>query len=292
MQHKRDVYRNNSVSKVGLWILCQKYGIRQGWFKKKPVPYLSVVTFGTLFLWNGDGDMDYGYARISTPKQNIERQVRNILKEYPKAHIVREIYTGTKFQGRKEFDKILNIVKSGDRIIFDSVSRMSRTAEEGFVLYKELYDQDVELVFLKEPHINTATYKQAVDRQIRITMDSGDEAADDLMHSMITALNNYILALSEKQIRLAFEQSEKEVADLHQRTKEGMETARLNGKQIGQKAGAKLTTKKSVVSKEQLLKYSRDFNGTLSDMECIRLIGISRGSYYKYKRELRECREK
>lgn len=109
---------------------------------------------------------------------------------------------------------------------------MSRTADEGFELYKELFNKNINLVFLKEPHINTATYKQAIDNQISITMNSGDEATDDLMKTIIEALNKYILALAERQIRLAFEQSEKEVADLHQRTKEGMETARLNGKQI------------------------------------------------------------
>ena len=49
----------------------------------------------------------YGYCRISTPHQNIERQVRNILAAYPDAHIVREVYTGTKFQGRSELDKLL-----------------------------------------------------------------------------------------------------------------------------------------------------------------------------------------
>lgn len=232
--------------------------------------------------------MDYGYARISTPKQNIERQVRNILKEYPNAFIVREVYTGTKFQGRKEFEKILKTVKSGDRIIFDSVSRMSRTVEEGFALYKELFAQNIELVFLKEPHINTVTYKQAMDNRINITMDSGDKETDNLMKTIIEALNQYILVLAEKQIRLAFEQSEKEVADLHQRTREGMETARLNGKQIGQPAGAKLITKKSIEAKKQIVRYSKDFEGTLGDVECIKLIGISRGSYYKYKRELRE----
>ena len=43
----------------------------------------------------------YGYTRISTKKQNIERQVRNILAVHPDAIIVREVYTGTKFQGRK-----------------------------------------------------------------------------------------------------------------------------------------------------------------------------------------------
>ena len=56
----------------------------------------------------GKSDMSiYGYCRISTKKQNIERQVRNILAVHPDAIIVREVYTGTKFQGRKELDKIL-----------------------------------------------------------------------------------------------------------------------------------------------------------------------------------------
>lgn len=35
--------------------------------------------------------------REFTPKQSIDRQVRNILKEYPRAHIVKEVYTGMKF---------------------------------------------------------------------------------------------------------------------------------------------------------------------------------------------------
>lgn len=96
------------------------------------------------------------------------------------------------------------------------------------------------------------------------------------------------MALAKEQIRLAFEQSEKEVQDLHQRTKEGIETARLNGKQIGQKPGAKLTTKKSVVAKKQIKQYSKDFNGNLSDVDCMKLIGLARNTYYKYKRELKE----
>ena len=118
-------------------------------------------------------------------------------------------------------------------------------------------------------------------------MNSGDEAADDLMKAIIEALNKYILALAERQIRLAFEQSEKEVEDLHQRTKEGMETARLNGKRIGQPKGAKLVTKKSVEAKEQIVKYSKDFQETLDDAECMKLVGVARGTYYKYKRELK-----
>lgn len=113
--------------------------------------------------------MTYGYARISTRKQNLERQVRNILRDYPDAHIIREVYTGAKIQSRKELQKLLKIVKPGDTIIFDQVSRMSRNADEGFELYERLYYAGVELVFLKEPHINTVTFKKALETNIKLT---------------------------------------------------------------------------------------------------------------------------
>ena len=83
----------------------------------------------------------YGYCRISTPSQNIERQIRNILKAYPDAIIVQETFSGTKFQGRKELEKIIKNIRAGDTIICDSVSRMSRNADEGFRLYEKLYGQ-------------------------------------------------------------------------------------------------------------------------------------------------------
>ena len=105
----------------------------------------------------------YGYARISTHKQRIERQLRNIKAKYPSAVILQDEYTGTKLS-RPSWDKLMKIIKGGDTIIFDSVSRMSRNAEEGFAVYETLYNQGVELIFLKEPHINTQTYKKAVQR--------------------------------------------------------------------------------------------------------------------------------
>lgn len=102
----------------------------------------------------------YGYCRISTPKQNIECQIRKILREYPEAIIIQETFTGSRFQGRKELEKLLRSVQTGDTIIFDSVSRMSRNSDDDFALYKLLYHQGVNLVFLKEPHINTDTYRK------------------------------------------------------------------------------------------------------------------------------------
>lgn len=222
----------------------------------------------------------YGYARISTSKQSIKRQVRNIEREYPGAVIVREAYTGTKID-RKEWGKLFSAVQAGDTIVFDSVSRMSRNAEDGFAVYEELYTRGVNLVFLKEPHISTDTYKRVLERSVPMTGTSVDY--------ILAGVNRYLLELAREQIRLAFEQAEKEVEDLHQRTKEGIETARLNGKQIGQRQGAKLTTKKSVAAKEIISRHSKDFGGTLSDAEVMKLAGLARNTFYKYKRELRNA---
>ena len=141
----------------------------------------------------------YGYCRISTPKQNIERQIRNILKEYPDAIIIQETFSGYKFQGRRKLEKLIRNIKAGDTIIFDSVSRMSRNADEGFSLYEQLYNQEINLVFLKEPHINTDTYRKILqDKKISLNLNSGDIDTDNFMQSIINALNDYILTLARR----------------------------------------------------------------------------------------------
>lgn len=222
--------------------------------------------------------MLYGYCRVSTKQQSITRQVRNIKELYPEAKIYQEAYTGTTTD-RKEWNKLQRQLKSGDTVVFDSVSRMSRNAEEGFAAYKELYDKNVTLIFLKEPHINTDTYRSALENGIKMTGTDVD--------LILEGVNKYLMRLAAKQIQLAFEQAEKEVKDLRDRTKEGLKTASDNGKQIGQPKGAKLTTKKSIEAKKKIMAYSKDFNGSLNDEEAMKLAGVSRNTYYKYKNELK-----
>lgn len=220
----------------------------------------------------------YGYCRISRKEQSIDRQVRNIAAVYPDAHIIKEAYTGTKVEGRKEFERLLKQVKKDDTIIFDSVSRMSRNAAEGVELYERLYAAGVNLVFLKERHIDTATYKKALQDAVPMTGTNVD--------IILQAINEYLKVLRREQIVLAFAQAEKEVTDLRQRTREGIETARLNGKQIGQKPGNTLTVKKEAPAKDIIRKHSKSFYGTLNDIEVMKLAEVSRNTYYKYKREL------
>lgn len=222
----------------------------------------------------------YGYARISTAKQSIERQERNIKAVYADAIIVKEVFTGTQVDGRVEWDKIYKKVNAGDTIVFDSVSRMSRNATEGVELYMELFNKGVNLVFLKESYINTEVYKSTIEQTIGAT---GNDIAD----IYIEATNKVIKLLAEKQIIKAFEQAEKEVQDLRQRTREGIETARLNGKQIGRADGTTLETKKSVEMKEKIRKMAKSFDGNMTDKEVIETLKIARNTYFKYKKQMK-----
>ena len=222
--------------------------------------------------------MIYGYCRISTSKQNIERQERNIKAVCPAAVIIKEAFTGTKIQGRKGLDRIISNIKRGDMIIFDSVSRMSRNAEEGFDLYQDLFNKGVELRFLKEPHIDTQTYKAAMKTSVPLTGTTVD--------LILQGVNAYLMELAKSQIYLAFQESQQEVEYLHERTREGMATAKLHGKRIGTPKGAKLNIKKAAPAKDIIKKHNKSFGGTLSDSETAKLAGISRNTFYKYKREL------
>jgi DNA invertase Pin-like site-specific DNA recombinase len=239
--------------------------------------------------------MLYGYARVSTPSQRLDRQIKNItdyVNDKKIEKIYKEKFTGTKVD-RPEFKRLLKVVKDGDTIIFDSVSRMSRNAEDGYNLYMKLLEKGVDLVFIKEPHINTESYKAMQTKKIKIA-GTGRKSADKLIDAIIEAITEFQNEQTKEMIKIAFEQAEKEVLDLHKRISEGIRTTQKNNenlpeeerKQIGRKTGKKVETKKAKEMKCKIVKMSKDFNGNMKDTEIMELLGIARNTYYKYKKEL------
>lgn len=252
-----------------------------------------------------DNNIIYGYCRVSTQKQSLQRQIDNIISKFPEAVIITEKYTGTKID-RPEWSKLYKKIKQNVKdnknctVVFDEVSRMSRNADEGFSLYMELFSMGVSLVFLKEPHINTDSYKKAMEGIISVNITSGHNAADKMINTIMNAINEFMQTKVKEDIKLSFERAEEEVILLHKRISDGMKTIqraneryRITGetdkiKQIGGVSGRKLTTKKSIEKKAEILKHSADFEGTLNDIDCMKLTGLSRNTFYKYKRELKE----
>ncbi|MDT7930839.1 recombinase family protein [Clostridium perfringens] len=123
---------------------------------------------------------------------------------------------------RKVLKQLLNIVKKGYTIIFDSFSRRGRNAEEWFKLYQQLFNRGIELVFLKENYINISNYKKALNNNIQLTNTNVD--------SILKGINEYLMLLAKEWIQIAFNQEEKELKNLQQRTKERIQVARAKGK--------------------------------------------------------------
>lgn len=235
-----------------------------------------------------------GICRKSRPNQNITRQVRNIQEKYPTARIIKITCSGSKVIGYKDFERVIKEVKENKRnknykLVFDSASRMSRDSEGGCKLYEELFNSNVSIEFLKEPHINTEVFRNTLNNQIELQAKTGNEATDKLINTVIQALNDYTIALAKEQIKKVFDEAETELRNIHQRTSEGLLTAKLNGKRVGTPKGTKLTTKKSIEAKETILKHYKVFGtGTLNATDTMKLAGIDKNTFYKYKRELLE----
>ena len=164
-----------------------------------------------------------------------------------------EVYTG-RTQDRPKWVNLISMVKENDKIVFDSVSRMSRTSDEGFADYKALYQRGITLEFINEPQIDTADIPM-----------TGTDA--DLI---LKGVEQYLMKLAEKQIKIAFDQAQKEVDDLRQRTIEGLQTARLAGKKLGRPHG-RCITEKERKAKNIIIKRDRLFGGDLCPTDCMKV---------------------
>lgn len=273
-----------------------------------------------------DSPIIYGYCRVSTAQQNLERQIDNIRSAYPEAVIFQDEYTGTKMD-RPQWSTLFKALKSGDTVVFDSVSRMSRNADDGFTAYQNLYERGVSLVFLKEPYINTEEYRSAMSHSIK-AFSTGNKITDKLLHGITDVLNDFMMDKVKQDIKRAFEQAEKEVLDTRQRVKEGIAERQRNNqrlkalhpndfkeqatyKQIGREKGDTLTIKKSAPIKKLIRQLSKDFDGNNTDKEVLAILPtktveipitkksgkietrkisahLSRNTYFKYKREMKQ----
>ncbi len=110
--------------------------------------------------------------RISTEEerglQKFTRQA-NALQRYAKENNIeyllefQEDKSGKDFTNRKQWQKLENIVQSGDTIVFKDVCRFTRQAEEGYSKYMELLNKGVELIFIDNQTISTPYIKQLLN---------------------------------------------------------------------------------------------------------------------------------
>lgn len=162
---------------------------------------------------------------------------------------------------------------------------MSRR-EDGYDTYMELFSLGIELHFITEPHIDTSTYKKALQKSVAVKPVFNDEATNTLVSSILSAVNDYMVSLAKKQIMIAYDEAAQEARHLSERTKEGMAVAKIEGSKIGRQKGVTIQTWKRRKAVEKIKKHYIRYGGTLNTAECIAMCRVAKSTFYKYVEQI------
>lgn len=98
----------------------------------------------------------YGYARVSTEEQCLDRQLDALKAAGVKEeNIFKEKMTGTQ-ASRPKLNALLSVVEEGDTVVVESLNRLGRSSSDLINLMKTFIDKGVVLKSLKE-NLNFST---------------------------------------------------------------------------------------------------------------------------------------
>lgn len=136
-------------------------------------PYLFAIMRGYHDMKN----YIFGYARVSTEQQNLDRQI-DALEKYGVDIIYNEKMTGTR-KDRPELSKLLDRITTGDTVVVESLSRLGRSTKDLIELTELFQAKGVNLVSLKESiDTNTPTGKLLFTLMSAIAQFERDVIAD------------------------------------------------------------------------------------------------------------------
>lgn len=113
--------------------------------------------------------MIYGYARVSTSKQELANQM-NTLKENGAEEIYSEKYTGTKKNERQELSKLLECVQPGDEVLVTKIDRLARSITDLRELVDGFLSRGVSVTFLKDNMSFKAHEKSSAMQTLMLNM--------------------------------------------------------------------------------------------------------------------------
>jgi len=208
-------------------------------------------------LFNDWSDkMIFGYARVSSKQQNLERQLKD-LEEFGCERIYQEKQSGKSFKERNTYNEMRSKMRFGDVLVVHDLSRFGRNKEEIRNEWKKLIEEEIDIVVLNMPVLDTRKYKEL-------------EGVGQLVSDLVLTLLSWMVDEERERIKAA--------------QREGIEIAKGQGKFKGGKkryhAGA---TGKDKVVYDKVVELLNEGN---SVMDIHRDVEISRNTIYQIKRDL------
>lgn len=209
--------------------------------------------------------MLYGYARVSSKDQNLDRQIALLIENgVEERNIFREKKSGKNFN-REEYKKLLEVLNVGDTIILTELDRLGRNMQEIEKEYQRLVvGRGCNLKFLKEDFLST-------------TSSEDNPLFKDVVQPILLKLMGY-MAQREREKTL---QRQRDAYNNMQKDEKGRLITKA-GKVIGRQA-------KFESLKEDEKKLIKDWiNGKISCLRVSKILTISRPTLYKIKKEYLE----
>lgn len=197
----------------------------------------------------------YGYARVSTRDQNVNRQL-DALREFPvlPEHTYIDYYTGASFE-RPRYQDLMDALSPGDMLVVTSIDRLGRNYEEILDQWRHLTRaRGVDIVVLDMPLLDT----RATGEERGVT---GVFIAD-----LVLQILSYVAQVERENI--------------HRRQAEGIAAAHLRGIKFGR------PSKKRPANYE---KTARSYElGEVSKSKAAASLGVSRATFDKWLSQDRE----
>ena len=203
----------------------------------------------------------YGYARVSTEVQDLERQLKALKKAGVKPNkIFKDIGSGKDFE-RIEYQKLVNkVLKKGDILYITSIDRLGRDMkliEEEYKLITET--RECQLISLEEPFLST----------------SQDEITNDLLRPILLKFLGWVAERERKELL----KRQKQAYNSMSKNSRGKLISNRTGKVIGRPKKWKELTKEQRDKVEEWIRVER------SCLSVSKELGISRSTLQRIKEE-------
>lgn len=198
--------------------------------------------------------MIIGYARVSSTEQNLERQIRQ-LKEFGCEKIFSDKISGKDFK-RPDYQKMKSLLRFGDTLVIQSLSRLGRTKQGILDEWKGLMDKEIDIVVLDMPILDTRKYKDL-------------EGIGQLITDIVLQLLSWMV--------------EEERENIRENQRQGIEIAKKEGKYKGKSLQYHTNAKgKNKVLYDKVIEL-------LNQKKSVKVIhektGVARNTIYRIKRD-------
>lgn len=208
----------------------------------------------------------YGYHRTSSHEQHLDRGIKEITDFCNTNNLeLKKIYTdqqtGKNFNRPRYTIMKEDVLRTGDTLIISELDRLGRNKQ----------DTLKELQFYKDNNIRVMIL------EIPTTLQDLSKLENSMAKLIMDTINNMLIELYATMAQAEIEKKEK-------RQREGIEAKRARGEwdDYGRPRAIDFE-----VFKEQ---YQKVVNGEVKPFECMRALGMTKPTFYRYKKQFEEGR--